>query len=327
MHMNKRIICAAMAAAALVACEKNEAKLQSVDEETVTFEVTVPVERTKAASDAAESAVSKCQVLVYSASSGVLETYAEAEGSSVSVTCTKGMKEIVALVNAPDMSAAVTLDDLKALRSDLNENSMQSLVMEGSTTVDPSTVETVVVDVRRIVSKVRLVKVETAFEQEEYYSKGFRITSVYLMNVAADKSWLAETADPTEWYNKLGYQSSDCDALLYDSLTDCTLTSADRIYDTEHVFYCYPNPNSVDKFDEEFTPRPTRLVVEAMIGNEKCYYPVSIKGMNQNTAYNVSILVKHPGVQDPNDDIEKDAASVSVNIVGWGDPVEVGEDF
>ena len=121
--MNKRIICAAMAAAALVACEKNEAKLQSVDEETVTFEVTVP------------------------------ETYAEAGGSSVSVTCTKGMKEIVALVNAPDMSAAVTLDDLKALRSDLNENSMQSLIMEGSTTVDPSTVETVVVDVRRIVAK------------------------------------------------------------------------------------------------------------------------------------------------------------------------------
>lgn len=325
--MNKRIICAAMAAAVLAACEKNEAKLQSVEEQMVTLEVSVPVERTRATSAAAESNVGKCQILVYSAASGVLETHEEANGSSVTVTCTKGPKEIVALVNAPDMSSAVTLSDLKAAKSYLKDNSLESLVMEGSKTVDPDTAASIAVDVRRLVSKVRLVKVETAFEQEEYYAKGFRIDAVYMINVAVDKSWLAETGDPASWYNQLKYESSDCDALLYDGLSDCTLTATDKIYDTGHVFYCYPNPNKEDDFSDEFTPRPTRLVVEASIGNEKCFYPVPVPELKQNTVYDVSILVKRPGVQDPNDDIEKKSASISVNVVSWGTPVDVSEEF
>lgn len=327
MSMNKRIICAAMAAAAIVACEKKEAKLPGGDGQTVTLEVTVPVEKTKALTSASESAVNNCQVLVYSASSGVLETHEEAGSSSVTVTCTKGPKQIVALVNAPDMSSAVTYSQLLEARSHLEENSLQSLVMEGCRTVDPDTTASVTVDVRRLVSKVRLVKVETAFEKEEYYDLGFRINSVYLINVAADKKWLADAGDPAEWYNKLGYESSDCDALLYDAVSGAALTKEDKIYDTEHVFYCYPNPNDEDSFEEEFTPRPTRLVVEASIGEDTFFYPVSLPELKRNTVYDVSISVKRPGVLDPNDDIEKKEASVSINIVGWGNPVDVPEEF
>lgn len=325
--MNKKIICAAMAAAAVVACEKKEVELQGVDEKTVTLEVSVPVERTKALASGAESAVSSCQILVYSASSGVLETHAESGTSSVSVTCTTGPKEIVALVNAPDMSSAVTYSQLQEARSHLEDNSLQAFVMEGNKTVDPDTASSVTVDVRRLVSKVRLVKVETAFEKDEYYDLDFRINSVYLINVAADKKWLAESGDPAGWYNELGYQASDCDALLYDQLSGHALTREDKVYDSEHVFYCYPNPNVEDRFESEFTPRPTRLVVETTIGEDTFFYPVSLPELKRNTVYDVSILVKRPGVLDPNDDIEKKDASVSINIVGWGNPVDVPEEF
>ncbi len=316
-----------MAAAAIVACEKKEAKLPVDEGQTVTLEVKVPVERTKALSDASESVVNNCQILVYSASSGVLETHEESGSSSVTVTCTKGPKEIVALVNAPDMSSAVTYSQLQEARSLLEENSMQSLVMEGSRTVDPDTAENVTVDVRRLVSKVRLVKVETAFEKEEYYDLGFKINSVYLINVAGDKKWLADAGGPASWYNKKGYVSSACDALLYDAVSGQALTKEDKVYDTGHVFYCYPNPNDEDSFEEDFTPRPTRLVVEATIGEETYFYPVSLPELKRNTVYDVSISVKRPGVLDPNDDIEKKDASVSINIIGWGDPVDVPEEF
>ena len=45
----------------------------------------------------------------------------------------------------------------------------------------------------------------------------FKISSVYLINVAADKKYFSTEA-PTLWLNKMSYRSSDDNLLIYDDM-------------------------------------------------------------------------------------------------------------
>ena len=136
--MKKRMLIAAVSLAALAACTKNEQPSVDAEKKTVELEVSVPSYETKA--DSGESAVSDCQILVYSLETGMLEAHARTTGigSPVKIQCTVGQKEVVVLGNAPDMSSMVKLTDLKSARSYLSHNAIGSLVMEGSKIVRES---------------------------------------------------------------------------------------------------------------------------------------------------------------------------------------------
>ena len=329
--MKRKIFYAAMLAVLLVSCEKKQPVAEEGGKETVSLEVRLVSEETKAAGEGGdeEKAVSDYQVLIYDMSSRMLEAYATPDPASVSVSmeCTTRQKEVVVLANAPDVSGIVSYDAFLKTRSRLAHNSIGHLVMEGHSSPDLTAAGgTVTVDIKRLVSKIVLDGVTVDFEMDAYDKMDFVLKKVYLTNVAADKSYLAETGDPTQWYNQIvRTPASDVDAMIYDEIGNINLKETKK-YTTKHHFYCYPNPHKDDTFAaDQWSPRPTRLVLEAVLGGVHYYYPVSLPKLKQNTIYHVTLNIIRPGATSPEQDMDKYAATFKISIEEWKGPENVTE--
>ena len=329
--MKRKVFYAAMLAVLLVSCEKKQTVADEIGKETVSLEVKLVSEETKALGEGGdeEKAVADYQVLIYDMSSRMLEAYDKPDPSSVSVSmqCTTGPKEVVVLANAPDVSGIVSYDTFLKTKSRLADNSIGRLVMEGHAPADLTAAGgTVNVDIRRVVSKVVLDGITVDFELDAYDNMDFILKKVYLTNAAADKSYLAETADPAQWYNKIVRTSApEVDAMLYEELSNLNIKTTKK-YEQQHHFYCYPNPYTTDTFaPETWTERPTRLVVEATLGNVPYYYPIALPELKQNTRYYVSLHIVRPGATSPEQDMDKYAVSFNIKVEEWKGPVDVSE--
>lgn len=330
--MNKKIFYALMASVMLSACDEGKdayEKYPGVSEK-VSLEVVMSSSETTKASGIGgdeEKAVQNYQVLVYDMSSRMLEVYntPASTASSVTLECTAGQKEIVVLANAPDVSSAVSYDEFVKMRSNLSDNAVGSLVMEGSSPAEiTSATNSVTVDIRRLAAKVVLEGINVNFENDAYDAKTFVLKNVYLTNVAADKTYLAEGAGPDSWYNKIVRTSfPNVDEMIFESLGDVDITEG---YTGKHHFYCYPNPHQEDTFSADvWSPRPTRLVVEAELGGVLYYYPVSLPVIEQNKRYYVTLNIVRPGATGPEEDMDRYAATFTIKIEEWKEPVIVTE--
>lgn len=330
--MRKRFFCAAaMLASVLVSCEKGKHDVEENVRETVSLEVKLLSDDTKAPGEGGneEKAISDYQVLVFDMTSRMLEAYDRPDASltSISVQCTTGPKEVVVLANAPDVSGILSYDTFLKTKSKLEDNALGRLVMEGHASPNlTSSGGTVTVDVRRIVSKVILSAVTVDFELDAYDKMDFVIRKAYLTNVAGDKSYLSENADPTLWYNKdIRTSVPSIDPLVYEELGDVNIRDTKK-YSPKHHFYCYPNPFETDTFSADpWTERPTRLVLETTLGNVPYYYPISLPVLKQNTKYHVSLHIVRPGSTSPEQDMDKYAASFNVSIEEWKGPINVSD--
>lgn len=317
--MKRKIVCAAMAVAVLSACEKKNDGNQGFIAEPVTLEVKIPDVGTRVTGTVNEDAVASYQIFVYSADDGMLEAYSAVTGGSTSVKlkCTTGNKEIVVLANAPDMQSKASLSSLKASRSRLEHNGKGALVMEGSKTVLLKSSVSVEIPLRRLAAKVVMKGITLDFDSDIYAAMDFEVTSIYLINVPADRKYLTpetESPVPDEWYNKLKYVSdAKYNAILRDEVNSGPVDS----YDTEHVFYSYPNPCTSDDYSKVWSERPTRLVVEARLGGTSYYYPVSLPALEQNTVYEVSLVVTRPGKTDVNDEMKKYDETFTIKVLDW----------
>ena len=331
MFMNRKIFCLIMLASSLMSCEQKETDMDESVKMKTSLEINLISEKTKASGLGGneENAVSDYQVLVYDMSSRMLESYVKPDPTSISVNiqCTTGPKEVVVLANAPDVSGIVSFDTFLKTKSRLADNASGSLVMEGHAASDLTAAGGAVnVNIRRIVSKVVLDAVNVNFEADAYDHMDFILKRVYLTNIAGDKSYLSETADPSSWYNQIiRTQSPEIDALVYDDISDVNLKES-KTYTVKHHFYCYPNPHEDDTFaSDHWSPRPTRLVLEAVLGGVPYYYPVSLPPLKQNTRYHVTLNIIRPGATSPEQDMEKYAATFMINVEEWKDSPNVIE--
>lgn len=330
MSMKKMIFVAALACAAVVSCERNEETQSADHDEKVMLAVRMSAGETKVAGEggAEENVVSDYQVLVYDMASRSLEAYETPDPDAVEVSfrCRVGKKEIIVLANAPDVRDIVSYDDFLKKRSFLADNSEGRLVMEGHAPMDLSVSGgDVVVNLSRMVSKVILDGITVNFEHDEYDETDFVLKKVYLTNVAGDMTYLAETPDPAGWYNKIVQTTSeDVDGMISETLGDFNMKGLTD-YTSSHHFYCYPNPYVDDDFSAQWSPRPTRLVVEAELGEETFYYPVSLPKLERNNRYHVSLHIARPGTKNPEQDMERQAASFTINVVGWQGETTVSE--
>lgn len=322
--MKKMIWSAAVLAAMLLSCEMAEVDDVNVgNKETACLEVKMATGETKVSGEGGdeEKAVSSYQVLVFDRTDRLLEAYATPAPTalSVNIRCTTGPKEVVVLANAPDVSSIVSYDSFLKTKSLLSDNAAGALVMEGHASPELSVSgNSVTVDVRRMVSKVVLDKVMVDFETDAYDKMDFILKEVYLTNVAGDKSYLSETADPASWYNKIvRTPDAKVDAMVYENLGEVNLKDTKQ-YTVKHHFYCYPNPYTQDTFSPvAWSPRPTRLVLVAELGGKTCYYPVSLPELKQNLRYYVTLNIIRPGASSPEQDMEKYPATININIVEW----------
>lgn len=320
--MKKKLIIAAFAAAAFVACDDVLKESETAGEASVQLEVSLPDEAmTRISGSSSEDAVTGLQVFIFD-ETGSLEAYGTSGAATLSLDCFPGKKKVVALVNAPGLSGISSYTDLTGTRSLLSDNAAGSLVMEGEKEVTLTSSTSVTVPVSRIASRISISSITNAFALEYHKNMTFSLVSVYMINVAGNRNYLTDSA-PTTWYNKMK-NTSDLPAILYESLGNTTLKSAST-YSEAHYFYCYPNHTTADYNDGTWQPRHTRLVVEAKLGTETYYYPVTLPEVDQNTAYDITLKITRPGSDSPDKPVETDAVEVTVQVVDWIDGADINE--
>ncbi len=324
--MKCKFVLAAVAAVAFASCsEKAEMEPGT---ELVNVEIAVSCGMTKASgvTEEDESKINDVQVFVFSGD-GKLEAYGKESGGSVSLGIFNGKKTVYALVNAETLTGITDLATFTTKTSDLTQNRTDNFVMAGMTefTVEQKNA-LIPISVKRLVSKVSLVKVENNLDAI-YGDLTFKVLRSYLINVVGTSSYFSDVNVPAaslEWYNKMGFDENDgIGALTYDDYG-----SADMDPAVTYDYYCYPNPTAEDSSDEEnWTARYTRLVVEIELGGKTYFYPVNLKGISRNNVYNVTLTVTRPGSLDPDFPYDEDAASVDVTVAPWDQTFDLKEEI
>jgi hypothetical protein len=303
--MFKKTLSAAFAALAIIGCnEKNFELPEENSGEKVQLTVKLPEGVTKVTGNPIDGKVNDLQVFVFD-KNGVYETSSHGSGTSLSMTCTSGEKQIVALVNAPLETGVTNIADLRARTADLKDSDAEDIVMAGETSRLLSASASITMEVERLVSRIAVANVKRDFKVEQHKDLSFEIKAIYLINVAGEKAYL-ETNTPSFWYNKGKFMEDTSPAFLHDYVTDGIVPQGES-YSTEHYFYCFPNP----------VAKNTRLVVEAEIGGYTYYYPVTLNSIEPNTSYTYNLTITRLGSDSPDEPVEEGAVEFTMIVKRW----------
>lgn len=295
---------------ALCACQK--ALFRPAGQATVSISLALPGEtRTTGASSIGESRINTLQVFIFNPD-GSLESSASSSADTVRLRCRYGAKTIWAIANAPDLSAVTTLGALAASVSRLDDNAPASLVMAGDRSLTIDSDRSVSIPVSRLCAKIVVGKITKAFTSGILQGKRLTLRRIYLTNVAGDRTF-ESGGTVSLWYNRLGYQG-ECDALLCDPVG----RDVDPVLEETHVFYVYPNASESAARGAPWTPRCTRLVLEAELEGETCYYVIDLPGLESNHSYVLSDLVlTRPGAGDEESVTAASGVRFSFSVRSW----------
>lgn len=310
------IIATAMALAA-VSCSRTETSIETINDEQ-SYEISIGLDcpLTKATSIVAsnESKISNVQLYVFT-SAGALESYDKSSDGNRTLSVTSGDHEFYALVNAPDVSAS-DKSSLLAAASALSDNGIANFVMVGSTSANITANANITINVKRIVAKVTVDKINRKFVSASQGAVSMSIDAIYLTNVAGDTDYAVETA-PSTWYNKMGYSASAVDALLYDGGINSALAD-NAAYSTSHSFYPYPNPTEANKDGGEWSPRHTKLVIKTTYGEATKYYPIVLPILERNKTYTITdLILTRPGSDDEDVPVSAADCTFNITVVDW----------
>ena len=284
---------------------------------------------TRSITQSEESKVNSLQILVYN-SSNVLVAYGSAEANHLSLSVPIGVAghKVYAAVNFPsDLSSNATPVALEAAVSYLKDNSSAGLMMIGSASDQTFTSGNAVpVEVTRFASRVEIDNITCSFSSAALRAQEFKIDGIYLINVKGSDN-LKMDGTASSWFNQLKYVSGDCNSQITEmfSSSDTLQTAAGTVtpHSTKHYFYCYQNPTSTDTHGgTDFSARRTRLVVETTLGAKKYYYPIDIvdsqgKLPANNTFTITSLTITGPGVDNPDDELNKGNINFTLTIKNW----------
>ncbi|MCQ2135805.1 MAG: fimbrial protein [Bacteroidales bacterium] len=306
--MNKNLLFLTLAAIALAgSCSKQEpvsTPQQNFPEAVATLSVALRTPLTKSSQTAQEEAVSSLDVFVFNEDGSRVEASAHGSSTSVDVSVSIGTKVVAALVNySGEIPSFVSVSDLEEIVSDLSDNTPSKFVMYGKTGATAVTTSSAVtVEVSRLVARVKLGQVINALTGP-YEGEQLQVSGAYLINVAGESLLGGSSAVPSKWYNK----QKNCSELP-------SLLNAG----TQMNFYCYPNSVSSDSSSKDWSPRYTRLVVEAVIAGHTWYYPINLPLIKANCSYEIpSLTITRLGSTDPDTPIEVGTASFTVEVKDW----------
>lgn len=284
----------------------------------VTVRVSGPSSRATDVRDENETAIHSLQVLVFD-SDGLLDAAGCGDGTSVSVTVTVGKaKRLWAVANAPKLTGISWEEDLRGSLSHLCDNSLTSLVMVGNTTADISEDGEIGITLTRLAAKLSVKKITRSFDAPALAARPLTIKKMYLINVAADIR-CDGTGEVSSWLNRSGFESSGADALLSEQGLSISLADG-ACHSTPHSFYCYPNPTSTDSVSDSWTPRKTRLVLEAELGGSTCYYSLTFPEIKRNCTYTIgNLTLSGKGSPTPDTPYTRESISASVTVRDWTD--------
>ena len=318
---------AVLCMASLCASCQKEVSSEQLKEERARIEVSIPTGETKLVSDAQDDVVNNYQLFMFKAD-GTIEDYVSTTSSNITLDCTTGKKHLFVFVNAPSLADESNYETISKKQMLLSDNAERSIVMSGSLTIEvgSSATETVTLQAVRKVAKVVLSELKLEMDIPQYSILPFKVSSVYLINVPADTPYFGMAATTTLWYNKSGYNPDDDNTLIYDDMGDFQITEQTP-YTTQNTFYCCPNKMDNDSFNSIWSPRHTRLVVEATLGETKYYYPVTLPKMDANKVYSVHLTITRPGLETPDAEFSKFDEPFQITIKEWMDGGSVSKEY
>ena len=224
--------------------------------------------------------------------------------------------DFCAVVNAPDLASWYgTRDELLSAVTRLDENTPEALIMTGVLTnhvVQED--EKITVGVRRVAAKVTFT-LHTDFDSIVVFDR-FLVRSAYLTNVVATADLLGRPLPEGLWYNKMGYTGDCLDGMLQAEIGRM-MERCDSLV-SETAFFAYPNACADSRDKALWSPRRTRLVVEAQLDSVVTYYPVTFPEIKPNTHYHVDITLKYLGTEHPEDEpVDHRFTSVSIRVEPW----------
>ncbi|MBO6247340.1 MAG: hypothetical protein J6N54_00845 [Bacteroidales bacterium] len=323
----RMIFCAVLTALSLAGCEKEIPQIKNGQVD-ATFSLQSVSPSTRALSATGESTVNRW--CVFLAQSGSIVTYAtQNSGDRISIRLTEGETyDAIAVVNYPNSFNPASFSTVSAVQntvSNLSDNRAGNFVMYGSKDGVVVGAYNTPIEVERLVAKITLEGFSIDFSEEpSLRDKVFTLNKIYLINVY-NKSTLFETfpapsASESYWYNKMKNED-EMENLLVDSDIDLVL-SEDEPYEEVHTFYMYPSNVSEDAHEETWSPRYTRIVVEAMLDYETRYFYMNLSDIRRNRNYRIrGAVIKHGGSSSP--DAMDSVGDITGEDITWEDLGEV----
>lgn len=241
-----------------------------------------------------------------------------------------GIYSIVAVANAPALTAITTRSELENTAINLGMNDPQSgFLMFGADTVEViagNSAAQSTVTVSRYVGRVRLVSVKNNLPSA-YGS--MRVDYAFLANAYGCWNYGA-LGVPDTYVNLAGRTKSpdpvlitesaqaEYPALTFKALSQNVATGATG--DVGEPFYTLPNRHAAGA--DGFTATTSgehcaRLVVHVSYGSQGWYYPVTIGNLERNKTYDVSFSISGPGVSDPDQQVTNGSLSVTIDVDTW----------
>lgn len=293
-----------------------------------------------------EEKIQRIAVAIFN-SDGSVNTISEATTTtpSMSITCTPAAScNGVAVANAPaNTFAGVTtktafLAKTVTLGQTATELPMSGEIKDKTTSANTFTLTAgqttnTKVELTRMVARVSISSIKTAFDPAGQYSKAtFKAKQIFMHNAKTtsnvDPSTLTTTNLKTGWDD--ASVTADYVATLKDDISGGGIAIGGTAYTTPYWFYTFPNDNT----------KSTRLVIRGdfdpdgsgSVTASDVYYPVVVNlgqtgtsinsgakdgTIARNTTYTITATIKGKGAPNPNTNMAPATLDLTVTVAAW----------
>lgn len=311
-------LAAAAATLCTIACNKEMGQENAPALEDEKCEITVGLgsaaTKSTTVTDEEQEDVFMLQVFVFRGEQ--LDAYAKASSATeVTLSCTKGEREIYALVNDIDRSTISTKSALLACVSDFTAPFTRGFAMIGSKTETLPSASTITIDVNRLNSRIVLKSISNKLTSTALAALDFTVEEIFILNAPMDIN-LGLTNAPTLWKHK---HTMDVLYTSYDAeISEKTIEHNETWNAVSHTFFCYPNPTVDDSQSDNWCARHTRLVVKVRIGTTSYYYPITLPVLQNNKSYEISnFTITRPGSDHPDKPVSFQDCTFDINVKPW----------
>lgn len=239
-------------------------------------------------------------------------------------TSKRGSKILAAVANK--QGEMYSWDDMESFLSfskttvNLDEDSPEWPVMTGLAIIEAGSDKEYNLALSPLMSKIKLRSICCDFTGKAYQNQVLKDVKVYLTNVHHRWALFSDVGE-NEYMNIGGVNHQELDKMdnpgyVYSKVKGDVGKSVRNV---DISLYCYPNTLEEESMGSPFT----RLVIEGKIGDETCYYPLTVNrkndgnGVERNMEYIYDVLLTRKGCKSPDTSVDRDMAQVSVSVSNW----------
>ena len=265
-----------------------------------------------------------------------LETFFGCGASGeVEISCTADYRASVFLaINIPGCSASILPEDLIA---DISQVRLPDIPATG--VINGYMLErgpqTISIRAVRKLAKIEFGEVENLLEEAPYAGSRIILDSLFVIN-GKGRFKVFDYDDLSgigNWFMPSGARGQALGQMDLPAISEADLGGIPLDWGKKvnlgKTIYTGPNNTLYDRYSREagqgWAPRMTRAVLACRIGGRRCYYPITIEEITENTCYRIKKLtLKNFGVTAPDLPFSFDSEAIGFELADW-DEVHVGE--